>query len=102
MCGVVGAGFLLKEINRDQRWILAGLFIWMVLWLSGKNMGEAARLWLFLMPYALLAATPFFTRLHDSENWILRRLLPVTLFVLQMVVCIFTAMQIDGFGFTEL
>ncbi len=102
VCGIVGAGFLLKKNNRDQRWILVGLFIWIVLWLSGKNMGEAARLWLFLMPYAVLAATPFFARLNTSESWILRRFLPMTLLILQTIVCIATAIQIDGFGFTEL
>ncbi len=26
--------------------------VWVLLWLSGKNMGEAARLWLILMPWA--------------------------------------------------
>lgn len=30
---------------------LACLTTWSLLWLSGKNMGEAARLWIFLMPW---------------------------------------------------
>ncbi len=33
---------------------------WLVLWLSGKNMGEAARLWLILMPWPVWLAAGFF------------------------------------------
>ena len=32
------------------------LLTWSLLWLTGKNMGEAARLWLFLMPWIIWSA----------------------------------------------
>lgn len=37
--------------------ILASAATWIVLWLSGKNSGEAARLWCFLTPWLALAAS---------------------------------------------
>ena len=33
---------------------------WLVLWLSGKNMGEAARLWLLFMPWPVWLAAGYF------------------------------------------
>ncbi len=33
---------------------------WGLLWLSGKNMGEAARLWIFLTPCLIWLAAPMF------------------------------------------
>jgi hypothetical protein len=30
------------------------------LWLTGKNMGEAARLWIFLIPFLIWIAGPLF------------------------------------------
>lgn len=45
-------GVGLGRYAKQRRWeILACLLTWMILWLSGKNSGEAARLWLFLMPW---------------------------------------------------
>lgn len=32
------------------------LLTWSLLWLTGKNMGEAARLWIFLMPWMIWSA----------------------------------------------
>jgi hypothetical protein len=42
----------------------AGAFLatWGILWLSGKNMGEAARLWILLTPCLIWIAGPFFGR----------------------------------------
>jgi hypothetical protein len=37
--------------------------VWVLLWLSGKNMGEAARLWILLLPWLLMTAA---LRLADS------------------------------------
>ncbi len=37
--------------------LTTALFLtWMLLWLSGKNLGEAARLWCFLTPWVTMAA----------------------------------------------
>ena len=35
---------------------LAWFGVWSILWLSGKNMGEAARLWIFLAPWPVMTA----------------------------------------------
>jgi len=40
-----------RHFTWKQRSAVAGLVIWFFLWLSGKNSGEAARLWIFLMPW---------------------------------------------------
>lgn len=59
---------------RESKGALAGLLCgWMVvlglLWLSGKNMGEAARLWIFLIPFLVWIAGPLFeTDGMDSEE----------------------------------
>lgn len=37
--------------------------------LSGKNLGEVARLWMFLMPLASLAAAPLLVRLDRRRGW---------------------------------
>lgn len=36
--------------------IWMSLVTWSLLWLTGKNMGEAARLWIFLMPWIIWSA----------------------------------------------
>jgi hypothetical protein len=46
--------------DRSASHIWAWLATFGVLWLSGKNMGEAARLWIFLMPFLVWIAAPLF------------------------------------------
>ena len=82
--------------------------VWAILWLSGKNMGEAARLWIFLAPWPVMTAalglqrpgvaTLGLSRLDDVESqriwkWIL---------ALQLLACLWTSMSVDGFHFAEL
>ncbi len=92
---------------------LASFRLWcfvtlVVLWLSGKNSGEAARLWIFLLPWLLWVAgrekqvaakivtgpgqtLPEYAG-SPAQGWI-------TLLVLQAVVCIATVSRVDGFKF---
>ena len=72
---------------------------WLLLWLSGKNNGEAARLWLFLMPWVLWVASGAFPTdssgkvdpKHIREwRWLLG---------LQVAVAIGTVSRIAGFHF---
>jgi hypothetical protein len=73
--------------------------VWALLWLSGKNMGEAARLWVFLMPYAVIWGTPVWARLAGPDRkvrW------AAAAFVVQLACCAATAVRIDGFHFAEL
>ncbi len=92
----------LSDQNRERTWVLFGLLIWSILWISGKNMGEAARLWIFLMPYAVLVASFSIETLMQSKSKLVSRYIPVAVLAVQAVVCFLTAIQIDGFGFTEL
>ncbi|WP_437187079.1 hypothetical protein SH668x_000457 [Planctomicrobium sp. SH668] len=95
--------FGLKQIWRQQNPLRIDLLIsvgvWVILWMSGKNMGEAARLWIFLMPLAVWsAALTIDAHLSSSKStkWI------AVLFFLQLIVCLFTVVRIDGFHFAEL
>jgi len=50
--------------RRNVRLFFSVCFVvWGLLWISGKNMGEAARLWLLLMPLVLLLTTPLLARI---------------------------------------
>jgi hypothetical protein len=77
---------------------------WLVLWLSGKNMGEAARLWLIVMPWPIVLTAGFFTpRLNAASGG---RSIPtraaVVLLVCQMAVSIGTVTRVTGFDFPNL
>jgi len=50
-CGLGRSLRSTSPIPPMQRWAtLAGIAVWSLLWITGKNSGEAARLWLILMP----------------------------------------------------
>ena len=78
---------------------------WGLLWLSGKNMGETARLWILFLPWLAYAAAPLIQHWSQSRgtpparhNWRWIALL----FAAQLITCIGTATRIDGFHFAEL
>ncbi|HLQ44375.1 MAG TPA: hypothetical protein VK137_06585, partial [Planctomycetaceae bacterium] len=81
-----------------------------ILWLSGKNSGEAARLWIFLLPWLLwvsgreqqIAAKivigpgqtlPEYAG-SPARGWL-------TLLLLQAIVCVATVARVDGFKFNS-
>ncbi|MGC1275612.1 MAG: hypothetical protein WBC44_18035 [Planctomycetaceae bacterium] len=72
----------------------AALCVIALLWLSGKNAGESARLWLFLMPWLLWMTVSLWKEDAGQHRW--RIVLP-----LQLVVSFLTVIRIDGFGFDE-
>ena len=68
-----------------------------LLWISGKNSGEAARLWLVLFPWPLWLAAELFSERHDPDSarhpfrfwlWAL---------ALQAAACIATVTRVYGF-----
>ncbi|MCH7688763.1 MAG: hypothetical protein IH899_19130, partial [Planctomycetes bacterium] len=83
--------------------------VWGVLWLSGKNMGEAARLWLIIMPWCIWltaahldvnfesqAESRFTTRTSQGQrDWLF-------LLAMQTIVCIATVSRVSGFQFGAL
>lgn len=96
--GIKDRSVILRQRLKLHADILIPVCIWMVLWLSGKNMGEAARLWVFLMPYAVWLAAVRLQQASESSA----RLDWTPFFVAQMIVCLGTVLSIDGFGFMEL
>lgn len=70
-----------------------------LLWLSGRNSGEAARLWCFLTPW-LLVFPAHLLRAETQSNGDRRppRLWHSLLFI-QLVVCVLTAGRVSGFTF---
>lgn len=75
--------------------------IWGLLWLTGKNSGEAARLWLPLMPLAVWAGAAFWSREETSfekadaednatRDWLIG-------LGIQAAVCLATVLLVTGF-----
>jgi hypothetical protein len=78
---------------------MAGVVVWSLLWLTGKNSGEAARLWLLLMPGVVWLAAhvaPSPSPAEDSHRtesisalW--------SVLVLSLAACIATVHRVGGF-----
>ncbi len=95
-----GNGWRLRENGPA----ISGAIVIGLLWLSGKNMGEAGRLWLFLMPWLLWMSAVLWrelpeqlrgqkpVRLAMTESWL-------GLIILQSVVCLLTVIRVQGFHF---
>lgn len=94
MAIAAGASLRLRPAGTPSA-ALAVLGVIALLWLSGKNSGEAARLWLFLMPWLLWAAAPIWTGQSGRSRWSI-------VLLLQTVVGFATAVRVSGFGFDEL
>ncbi len=86
--------------------------VWSILWLSGKNMGEAARLWIFLAPWPVMTALVGLSRVPASaapsptsslyRGSAHEKLLWRMLLILQVITCLWTMWSVDGFHFAEL
>ena len=78
--------------------------VWLLLVLSGKNMGEAARLWIFLLPLMLtvaaLAWSPTSLEKEKTEAEPFPLSLWTSLFITQALLALVTIATIDPFGFT--
>ena len=79
--------------------VAAGSIVILMLWLSGKNMGEAGRLWLFLTPWLLWMTAGVWHR-FDAESKGLR--LWMTVLALQFVTCVLTVMRVTGLMFADM
>ncbi|MBA4032339.1 MAG: hypothetical protein C0478_15825 [Planctomyces sp.] len=90
-----------------ERLAICCLSVWIWLWLSGKNSGEVARLWIFLMPLLLWLPVVLVSR-SEQENqakplegeqtpksqaeaglWL----------TAQMIACVLTVWRVSGFDF---
>jgi hypothetical protein len=82
------------RLTPDKLAPLSALAVIGLLWAAGKNSGEAARLWLFLMPWILWAGAGLWAGAVGRSRW--SAVLP-----LQMAVGFLTAVRVAGFGFDE-
>jgi hypothetical protein len=75
-----------------------------LLWLSGKNSGEAARLWLFLMPWLIWLAADMFAwpvEVGDGKQTAAASdvsMAALAVIALQAIVCVATVTRVTGFG----
>jgi len=74
--------------------VWAGLGVIAILWLSGKNMGEAGRLWLFLYPWVLWMSAGFW---QESPETPTGRGAWYVVLAFQAVVAILTVMSVQAF-----
>ena len=91
-----------KSTKADASWrdkrcgpLWCCLAVWILLWLSGKNMGEAARLWIVLMPLIIWLSARSLQATTDAPRRRLTGWLVVLL--LQALVCAATVSRVDGF-----
>ncbi len=85
-----------------QPLLVSLLSIWTLLWLSGKNSGEAARLWCPLLPLLLAVAAGGLHRTADSadstsDNQSTGEFDWLVLLCCQVVVCAATVIRVSGF-----
>lgn len=75
--------------------LFTGAAVWGLLWLSGKNSGEASRLWLLLMP-GLVWLAAHFPKPNSSDDFpALRR--QWALLALSLATCAATVHRVGGF-----
>ena len=99
LLAVVGVVSLVK-VRRSPLALAAWsmLFVWGTLWLTGKNSGEAARLWIVFLPWLVWLAGPL---LAEAEAKSKQRWLRPAWFLLavQLTVCLLTVARVSGFHF---
>ncbi len=77
---------------------LAMLFVWGTLWLTGKNSGEAARLWIIFLPWLAWLAGPLLAEAEAESRH--RWLRPAwVMLAIQFAVCLLTVARVSGFHF---
>lgn len=81
---------------------IAWIAVWLILWLSGKNMGEAARLWIFLAPWPVITAATATLSIGETKPLTDHRFSWQVLLALQLLVTLWTMVCVDGFHFAEL
>ncbi|HUG90423.1 MAG TPA: hypothetical protein VML55_06300 [Planctomycetaceae bacterium] len=86
--------------------VIGCLAVWGAVWLWGKNMGEAARLWLVFQPWLVwLAAGAFSTQADSSRARLAGEGRWLWTLAVQAVVCLASVTRVSGFhylpGFPE-
>lgn len=92
--GLVGLRDRPAVSSRLRSGLCVGGAVWGLLWLSGKNSGEAARLWLLFMPGVVWWAGQSLARANSGDA---TRRANLILLALQLAVCILTVHRVGGF-----
>ena len=81
-----------KILTNGRLFAIACGLTWTLLWLSGKNMGEAARLWCFLTPWcAIIAAQAVDSdAVNSQKTWLV-------LLIAQLIIATITVGRVSGF-----
>lgn len=98
-------GAFLSRNRAHRAFVLSLAVAWGLLWLSGKNMGEAARLWIVFLPWLIIPAAAALDRTGSQAETAPRRefrYAAAVLIVLQLLAAVTTATRVDGFQFDEL
>lgn len=96
--GGVGVRQSFRRTDPLRSLVVGCLLAWGLIWLSGKNSGESARLWLVFFPWVCLLAGPAFDREPDSQRqdstWVAS---PWMWLTLQMLVSASTVLRVKVF-----
>ncbi|MBL8820035.1 MAG: hypothetical protein JNL58_28685 [Planctomyces sp.] len=88
-----------SPLSPINAFLAATLLTWCLLWLSGKNMGEAMRLWCFLTPWVVVAASSAIAAGHEGRTSNVTGKLLCGFLLLQMLTAVVTAGRINGYSF---
>lgn len=99
---LAGLGICVREWRAGRRIAaqgpcVAALIVWTWLWLTGKNSGEVARLWTFLMAWAPWFAARYFAAVGQARTPINTTLLWICLWLTQLACAGLTVARINGF-----
>jgi hypothetical protein len=85
-----------KPLPTDfRKLLLSTMLVWGLIWISGKNSGEAARLWLVFFPTVCLCAAAALESLKVQADE--QRALALSLLAIQLVICAVTVAMVSGF-----
>lgn len=85
-----------KTLPTDfRRLLVSSLLVWGMIWISGKNSGEAARLWLVFFPVVCLCVAAAIESLKEKADE--QRSLAFRMLAVQLVICAVTGATVSGF-----
>ena len=95
---VLAMGTLLGGL-RSRQWppiAIAVIVVWGSLWLTGKNSGEAARLWILFLPWLVWLGSSMLTELDrtGTRKWFRPS---VAILIIQLAICALTVARVSGF-----
>lgn len=81
-------------------WKVVGpiVIVWGLLWITGKNSGEAARIWILFIPWMIwIAGIQFEAMSTTDSSFRVRQWQVMSLLAIQYIVCLLTVGRVSGF-----